>query len=134
MAPWIAGTSTILTSDTFHCAPSDAAPAVVMRSTTCVGGIPGGMIGAGRGGGACAFENVEIINGTAASTTHAISLPRNFVRISSLPYLFYLSPRQHQSKHRSCHTAHRTMCRQGPRGVKSSSEITTLSATGAARH
>src|ERR1700681_1492717 len=89
MAPWIAGTSTILTSDTFHCAPSAPAPAVVMRSTTCVGGIPGGMIGAGRGGGACAFENVEIINGTAASTTHAISLPRNFVRISFLPYLFY---------------------------------------------
>src|SRR5271154_4817886 len=85
MAPWIAGTSTILTSDTFHCAPSAAAPAVVIRSTTCVGGIPGGMIGAGRGGGACAFEDVEIINGTVASTTHAISLPRNFVRISFLP-------------------------------------------------
>src|SRR6516162_9520356 len=60
MAPWIAGTSTILTSDTFHCAPSAAAPAVVMRSTTCAGGIPGGMIGAGRGGGACArYANQE---------------------------------------------------------------------------
>jgi hypothetical protein len=44
------------------------------------------MIGAGRGGGACALENVEITNGTAASTTHAISLPRNFARISILRY------------------------------------------------
>jgi hypothetical protein len=85
MAPWIAGTSTILTSETFHCAPTAAAPAVVMRSTTCVGGIPGGMIGAGRGGGACAIENVEIIIGTAADTTHATSLPKYFMCISFLP-------------------------------------------------
>jgi hypothetical protein len=42
------------------------------------------MIGAGRGGGACALENVEMINGKATSTKHAIRLPRNFARISIL--------------------------------------------------
>src|SRR5438094_6357210 len=81
MAPWIAGTSTIFTSLTFHCAPKAADPAVVIRSSTCAGGIDGGMIGAGRGGGACATEIDAIVDEMAIKAAPAASLAKFVVRI-----------------------------------------------------
>ena len=84
MAPWIAGTSTILTSLTLHCAPSAADPSAVIRSTTCVAGSSGGMIGAGgvtAGGWASAFDGV--IRGTTASAKHATSCRNVLLHITS---------------------------------------------------
>src|SRR5215469_7289127 len=61
-----AGTSTILTSPTRHCAPNNAEPSLVIRLTTCDGGSDGGMIGAGGGIGAgCANRSDEIITTNA---------------------------------------------------------------------
>src|SRR3954449_7170357 len=61
-----AGTSTILTSPTRHCAPNTAEPSLVIRLTTCDGGSDGGMIGAGGGIGAgCANRSDEIVTANA---------------------------------------------------------------------
>src|SRR3954467_6862672 len=61
-----AGTSTILTSPTRHCAPNTAEPSLVIRLTTCDGGSEGGMIGAGGGIGAgCANRSDEIVTANA---------------------------------------------------------------------
>src|SRR5262249_48025204 len=70
----------IFTSATRHCAPSAAEPGAVIRSTTCDGGIEGGMIGAGRGG-ACATEIDATANTTATKAAPVASLARFVVRI-----------------------------------------------------
>jgi hypothetical protein len=70
----------IFTSATRHCAPSAAEPGAVIRSTTCDGGIEGGMIGAGRGG-ACATEIDATANTTTTKAAPVASLARFVVRI-----------------------------------------------------
>src|SRR5262249_53290870 len=80
----------IFTSATRHCAPSAAEPGAVIRSTTCDGGIEGGMIGAGRGG-ACATKIDAIANGTATRSAPAASLTRFVVRIFAvLPVSYFM--------------------------------------------
>src|SRR5512135_3761611 len=61
------GTSTILASMVFHCAPNIAEPGLVIRSTSRFGGSNGAGIGAGGAGGAgvCATEAAEASSGKA---------------------------------------------------------------------
>src|SRR5262249_18302056 len=77
----------IFTSATRHCAPSAAEPGAVIRSTTCDGGIEGGMIGAGRAG-ACATEIDVTANTTKTRAAPAASLARFVMRI----FGFFLFP------------------------------------------
>src|SRR3984957_12825622 len=84
MVPWIDGTSLIVTSDTRHRAPSAAAPSADIRSTTSVGGSPGGM-SAGAGCGACATESVAAVNERTPNRLAATRLPRIFLRIANAP-------------------------------------------------
>src|SRR5262249_38349868 len=68
------------TPATRHCAPSAAEPGAVIRSTTCDGGIEGGMIGAGRAA-ACATEIDATANTTKTRAAPAASLARFVMRI-----------------------------------------------------
>src|SRR5437660_7658828 len=78
-----AGTSTILTSPTRHCAPNTAEPSLVIRLTTCDGGSDGGMIGAGGGVGAgCANRSDETVTANANDAA-----ARPVLRMSSSPVL-----------------------------------------------
>src|SRR5262245_57070267 len=80
----------IFTSATRHCAPSAAEPGAVIRSTTCDGGIEGGMIGAGRGG-ACPTEIDATANTTATRAAPVASRARFVVRIFSvLPVSYFI--------------------------------------------
>src|ERR1700686_2090073 len=78
------GTSLIFTSETRHCAPSADAPSTDIRSTTSVGGSPGGM-SAGAGGGACATESVATDHERAPNGLAAPGLPRMVLRMSNAP-------------------------------------------------
>jgi hypothetical protein len=83
--------STIVASMVFHCAPNAADPAAVMRSTEYEGTNDGGICGGGGAGaaaGACAGALVDTINGAAAITTDASSLPRLPVCTISSPVFF----------------------------------------------
>src|ERR1700674_1947095 len=89
MWPSIGFASTIFASVVRHWAPNAAEPCAVIKSTTCVAGNDGGMMGSGgggpagaAGGGAGAAETVEITSGTAISATQAASVPRSSLRIS----------------------------------------------------
>src|ERR1700722_11464532 len=84
MTPWIIGTSLIVTSETRHFAPSAAAPSADIRSTTYVGGSPGGM-SAAAGGGACATEYVATVNETTPTRLAANRLARRFLRMANAP-------------------------------------------------
>src|SRR5438128_158900 len=94
MASGIAGTSTILASVVFHCAPNTADPSLVIKSTTCVGGRAGAM--AGRGASAAAI----VTKGAAAAAASATSRTEPFLGIFCV--LFLRSPRTDLNPTQDC--------------------------------
>src|SRR5579862_5284449 len=89
MVPGIFGISLMVTSETRHCAPSMAAPSAVIRSTTSVGGSPGGMSAACGGDGACATASVTTVNERMPKRPAGAKLRRKFLRMANAPCRFF---------------------------------------------